>query len=108
MDLDCGPIINAKQRTRVLGFIAQARADGIPLIAEGRIAEGVSPDGYFVAPVLFGAVPRQSPLASEEVFGPVLAVLPFDDETDAIRLAQAPEHGLGAPCWGRAGAPASR
>ena len=86
--------MNGKQRARVQGFIDRARGDGIPLVAEGRIAEGVSPDGFFVAPALFGAVPRQNPLASEEVFGPVLAVMPFDDEADAIRLANATEYGL--------------
>ncbi|MEO7272945.1 MAG: aldehyde dehydrogenase family protein [Vicinamibacterales bacterium] len=103
MDLDCGPIINRTQQTRVQGFIDQARADGIPLLAEGAVANGVSPEGFFVTPALFGAVPRTHPLASEEVFGPVLAVLPFEDEADAIRLANATEYGLVAAVWTRDG-----
>ena len=103
MNLDCGPIINAKQRTRVQGFIDRARDDGIPLLAEGSIAEGVSPEGFFVTPALFGSVPREHPLASEEVFGPVLAVMSFEDEADAIRLANATEYGLVAAVWTRDG-----
>jgi aldehyde dehydrogenase (NAD+) len=103
MNLDCGPIINARQKSRVQGFIDRAREDGIPLLAEGRIAEGVSPDGFFVTPALFGAVPREHPLASEEVFGPVLAVMPFEDEADAIRLANSTDYGLVAAIWTRDG-----
>jgi aldehyde dehydrogenase (NAD+) len=103
MDLDCGPIINLKQRARVQGFIERAQAEGISLLAEGRVAEGVSPEGFFVAPALFGGVPRENALASEEVFGPVLAVMPFEDEADAIRLANATEYGLVAGVWTRDG-----
>ena len=103
MDLDCGPIINARQKARVEGFVGKAREDGIPLLSEGRIADGVSPGGFFVKPALFGAVPRENPLAKEEVFGPVLAVMPFEDEADAIRLANATEYGLVAAVWTRDG-----
>jgi aldehyde dehydrogenase (NAD+) len=104
MDLDCGPIISARQKRRVEQFVGQAHADGIPLLAEGRVAEGVAPGGFFVAPALFGEVPRDHPLAGEEVFGPVLAAMPFDDEADAIRLANATEYGLVAGLWTRDGA----
>ena len=103
MDLDCGPIINQKQKTRVQGFVDQAQRDGLPLVAEGEVAAGVPAGGFFVKPALFGAVPPTHPLASEEVFGPVLAVLPFEDEADAIRLANATEYGLVAAVWTRDG-----
>lgn len=104
MDLDCGPLISARQRDRVQRFIAGAEADGVPVLARGRIAEGAPEGGYFVAPVLFGPVPRDHMLAREEVFGPVLSVLPFRDEDDAVALANATEYGLIAAIWTRDGA----
>ncbi len=98
-DLDCGPIVNKKQFERVNGFIEHAIATGVPLLARGSLAEGLSKDGYFVAPALFGAVPRDHRLACQEVFGPVLAAMPFTDEDDAIRLANASEYGLVSGVW---------
>jgi aldehyde dehydrogenase (NAD+) len=103
MDLDCGPIISARQKARVQGFIDSARADGIPVVAEGQVAEGVPAGGFFVTPVLFAGVPRENALAREEVFGPVLSVMRFEDEADAIRLANATDYGLVAAVWTRDG-----
>jgi aldehyde dehydrogenase (NAD+) len=80
-------------------YIDQARADGVPVLAQGRIADGVPATGYYVRPTLFGPVPRTHALAREEVFGPVLAVLPFDDEADAIALANGTDYGLLAAVW---------
>ncbi len=99
MDLDCGPIVNKKQFERVNGFIEESIATGVPLLARGALAEGLSKDGYYVAPALFGAVPRDHKLACKEVFGPVLAAMPFDDEEDAVRLANATEFGLVSGVW---------
>ena len=104
MDLDCGPIITAQQRATVQRFIDRAKADGIPLIAQGTVAEGVDPNGFYVVPSLFGPVPHGNALAQEEVFGPVLAALPFNDEDDAIRIANGTEFGLVAAAWTRDGA----
>ncbi len=103
MDLDCGPLISAKQQERVRGFISRAREAGTPVMAEGAIDPGVNPAGYFVAPVLFGTPERSSELACEEVFGPVLTILPFDDEADAVRFANATDYGLVAAVWTRDG-----
>src|SRR5690606_30973063 len=69
MDLDCGPLISANQRKRVQGFIDRARKDGVKVLAEAQVAAGAPAGGYYVAPVLFGPVPRDNALACEEVFG---------------------------------------
>jgi aldehyde dehydrogenase (NAD+) len=99
MDLDCGPVMNPAQQARVNRYIQNARSSGIPVLAEGRIAQGVPAAGYWVTPTLFGPVPREHALAREEVFGPVLAVLPFEDEGDAIALANGTDYGLLAAVW---------
>src|SRR5258708_29641686 len=75
MDLDCGPLISANQKRRVHGFIDQAKKDGIPVLPEARIADDVAAGGFYVAPVLFGPVPRDNSLACDEVFGPVLSII---------------------------------
>jgi aldehyde dehydrogenase (NAD+) len=108
MDLDCGPLMNPAQVARVQHHLQAARASGIPVIAEGRIAEGVPAGGYWVRPTLFGPVPRDHALANQEVFGPVLAALPFDDEADAIALANATDYGLLAAVWTENGGRAQR
>jgi len=68
-------------------------------LAEGSLAPGIPGDGFFVKPVLFGPVPRDHRLACQEVFGPVLSVMPFRDEDDAVQLANATEYGLVAGVW---------
>jgi len=102
-DRDCGPLINRAQQQRVQGFIDRARASGLPVLAQGRVADGVHPGGYYVAPTLFGPVPRGHELACDEVFGPVLSAMPFEDEADAIALANATDYGLIAAVWTRDG-----
>lgn len=104
MDLDCGPLISANQMKRVQGFTDRARADGVAVLAQARIADGVPAGGYYVAPVLFGPVPRENQLACEEVFGPVLSIIAFEDEADAVRLANSTDYGLVAGIWTRDGA----
>lgn len=99
MDFDCGPVMNPAQRQRVQRYIDQARADGIPVLAEGSIAADAPKTGYYVKPTLFGPVPREAALAREEVFGPVLAAMPFDDEADAVRVANGTDYGLLAAVW---------
>ena len=104
MDLDCGPVISKVQQERVLGFLERARADNIEVAAQGEVHAASSDGGYFVPPTLFRLVPRDHELAREEVFGPVLAAIPFDDEADAIRLANDTDFGLIAGIWTDSGA----
>ena len=99
MDLDLGPVINATQRKRIERYCDQARADGLPLIAEGQVSPDAPEGGYYVAPKLFGPVPVDNPLAREEVFGPVLALLTFRDEEEALRVANGTDYGLVAGVW---------
>lgn len=99
MDFDCGPVMNPAQHRRVQRYIDQARAAGIPVLAEGTIAADAPMTGYYVKPTLFGPVPRDAALAREEVFGPVLAAMPFEDEADAIALANGTDYGLLAAVW---------
>jgi aldehyde dehydrogenase (NAD+) len=103
MDLDLGPIINERQRTRVLGHVDRAKADGLPVLAEGRIDAAAPLGGYYVVPTLVGDVPPDHPLAQDEVFGPVLAGMRFTDEADAVRLANGTAYGLVAGVWTRDG-----
>ena len=98
---DLGPIINARQQARVRGFIEAAKTSGIPVIAEGAQADDAPEGGFYVPPVLFGPVPRDDTLARDEVFGPVLAAIPFEDEADALALANATDYGLVAGIWTR-------
>ena len=103
MDLDCGPLISANQKKRVQGFIEQARKDGVPVLAQAQVAEGAPAGGFYVAPILFGPVPRANQLACEEVFGPVLSIIPFEDEADAVKLSNSTDYGLVAGIWTRDG-----
>ena len=99
MDLNLGPLINESQKRRVERFCSQALADGVPLIAEGAVHPDAPAAGYYVAPRVFGPVPPENALAHEEVFGPVLSLLTFADEAQAVALAEGTDYGLVAGVW---------
>jgi aldehyde dehydrogenase (NAD+) len=90
------PLINPRQLERVLGFIERGRAAGARVVCGGERAGGDLAEGNFVRPTVFADVDNGMEIAREEVFGPVLAVVPFADEDEAVRLANDTEYGLGA------------
>ncbi|CAG0967157.1 aldehyde dehydrogenase (NAD+) [Burkholderiales bacterium] len=102
-DRDCGPLIRVSQLERVRGFLADAGRDNLPVAGQGAIASNAPSSGYYVAPTLVRDVPPTSRLAREEVFGPVLAAMPFDDEAHAVALANGTDFGLVAGVWTRDG-----
>ncbi|MBX3582278.1 MAG: aldehyde dehydrogenase family protein [Rhizobiaceae bacterium] len=95
-DRELGALISRKQRDRVQSFISESNA---PLIARGKVASDAPDEGFYVAPALFGPCDPQSSLAQLEVFGPVLAAIPFEDEKEAVRIANDTEFGLVAGVW---------
>ena len=92
-----GPSASQGQYETVLGFIERAQRDGARLLTGG--AEKVRDVGYYVAPTVFADVDPDSELGQEEVFGPVLAVIPFDDAADALRIANGTPYGLSGAVW---------
>ena len=102
-DPDCGPLIRASQRDRVRGFLERAAGEGIATVAAGRIASDAPAGGFYVGPTLLRDVPAAARIACDEVFGPVLVSMAFDDESHAIALANATDYGLVAGVWTRDG-----
>ena len=88
-----GPLINARQRERVLGLIETGKAEGSKCIVGGGAATQFD-KGYFVQPTLFVDVDPDSTLAQQEIFGPVLVVIPYEDDDDAVRIANNSRYGL--------------
>jgi phenylacetaldehyde dehydrogenase len=93
-----GPLVSAEQRDRVAGFVEQTVADGARLVVGGAPPER---PGYFVTPSVFADVTPNMTIMQEEVFGPVLAVAPFDGEDEVVELGNAVPYGLAAGVWTR-------
>jgi len=97
-----GPLVNARQRERVLGYVKVGKEEGARLVTGGETPTGERyNDGFFVEPTLFDDVDPQSRIAQEEIFGPVLSVMAVDDEETAIEVANGTEYGLAAYVWTR-------
>lgn len=93
-----GPVVSAKQCARVMQYIESAQADGAQLVTGGRRALPQT-GGYFVEPTIFSNVSPAARIAQEEIFGPVLSVIPFEDVAEAIRIANGTMYGLAAYVW---------
>ncbi|MEU2879733.1 aldehyde dehydrogenase family protein [Streptomyces sp. NPDC007070] len=92
-----GPLVNAKQLQRVRGYIDQGVAEGARLVAGG--SEAPRERGYFVSPTVLADVTPGMTVAQEEIFGPVLSILRYDDEDDALRIANGTVYGLAGAVW---------
>ncbi|MFF9774778.1 aldehyde dehydrogenase family protein [Streptomyces sp. NPDC013978] len=92
-----GPLVNAKQQARVRGYIEKGVAEGARLVAGGP--ESPREQGYFVSPTVFADVTPEMTIAQEEIFGPVLSILRYEDEADALRIANGTVYGLAGAVW---------
>ena len=104
-DLDVGPLISAHQREVVLGYLALARERGVEILAQPALPDGA---GYWAPPTLIGGAGPGHRLAQEEIFGPVQVLIPFDDEAEALAIANGTDYGLVAGVWTADGSRALR
>lgn len=95
-DTDMGPVIDAKQRDRILAYVRGATEEGATVALGG---EALQRDGFWVAPTILTGVRNDMRIAREEVFGPVLVVIPYSDDDDAVAIANDSEYGLAASIW---------
>lgn len=100
-DLQVGPLISARQKSVVEKYLSQG--DDLASPVRGNVVDHAPAGGHYVAPALFTDVPSDHVLAQQEIFGPVQVVIPFDDEQQAIEIANATEYGLVASVWTRDG-----
>ncbi|GAC84615.1 putative aldehyde dehydrogenase [Gordonia paraffinivorans NBRC 108238] len=93
-----GPLVSARQRERVEGYIAKGKAEGARLTTGGGRPAGLD-TGFFVEPTVFADLDNDATISREEIFGPVLSVIPFEDEAEALAIANDSEYGLGGSVW---------
>ncbi len=94
-----GPLVSAAQRERVLDFIRQGHAEGAELLTGGVEPPDGLNTGFFVRPTVFGRVTPDMVIAREEIFGPVLSIMTYRDEADAVKIANGTRYGLAAAVW---------
>ena len=97
---EMGTAANEPQFNKILSFITEARGDGARLVAGGGRAEGPGLDkGFFIEPTIFADVRNDMKVAAEEIFGPVLSIIPFTDEEEAVHIANDTSYGLASGIW---------
>ncbi len=94
-----GPLVSAAQRDRVRGFIQKGIDEGATLVTGGAEAPDGLEQGYYVQPTIFSNVTRDMTIAQEEIFGPVLSIIPYDSEEEAIEIANDTVYGLAGGVW---------
>ncbi|OMC52631.1 aldehyde dehydrogenase [Mycolicibacterium fortuitum] len=90
----CGPVISARQQSRILGYIRKGVEEGATMLVGSTDAPSQFDKGFWVSPTLFTDVDNSMTIAQEEIFGPVLVVIPYEDEDDAVRIANDSPYGL--------------
>ncbi|UNZ19510.1 aldehyde dehydrogenase [Streptomyces sp. 891-h] len=95
---EVGPLVAERQRRRSLDYIALGQEEGAKVLAGGGRPESM-PTGWYVEPTLFGDVDNSMRIAREEIFGPVICLLPYDDEEEAVRIANDSDYGLSGSVW---------
>ena len=95
---EIGPLVSSRQRDRVLNYIDIGKSGGAKLVAGGSVPAD-QPRGWFVAPTVFADVDNSDRIAQEEIFGPVVAVIPYDDDREAIDIANDTQYGLAGTVW---------
>jgi acyl-CoA reductase-like NAD-dependent aldehyde dehydrogenase len=94
-----GPLVSGAQRERVRGYIKKGQEEGARIVTGGAEAPEGLDQGYFVQPTVFSDVTTDMTIAQEEIFGPVLSILPYDDEEEAVRIANDTIYGLAGGVW---------
>jgi len=94
-----GPLVSAAQRERVVGYIKKGIEEGATLVAGGPEKPDGLDSGFFVRPTVFANVDNKMTIAREEIFGPVLSIIPYEDEEDAVRIANDTVYGLSGAVW---------
>jgi acyl-CoA reductase-like NAD-dependent aldehyde dehydrogenase len=100
-DSRLGPLVSAPQRDRVRGYIKKGIEEGATLVTGGAEAPDGLAKGYFVRPTVFANVKSSMTIAQEEIFGPVLCIIPYDTEEDAVRIANDTIYGLAGGVWSK-------
>jgi betaine-aldehyde dehydrogenase len=96
-----GPLVTAAHRERVLRYVEQGKREGASLVLGGRTPAGAHSDGAYLEPTIFDRVDPNMTIAQEEIFGPVVSVIPFEGEKQAIAIANATPYGLAGAVWTR-------
>lgn len=98
-DYSMGPLVSGRQKEIVEGFLDLAKQDNISIAAQGKYADNLPKDGAYTLPTLLDNVPPDHPLALDEIFGPVQVLIPFENEAEAIKIANGTDYGLVAGVW---------
>lgn len=96
---DLGPVISEKQRDIVMSYVDSGKREGAELVIGGAPLGGEYASGYFIPPTVFAGVDMDMTIAREEIFGPVVSVIPFDNVDDAVRIGNQTEYGLAGAVW---------